>query len=301
MSLRVQFPIDQGGLAGSCAYLCSEGNFPSTRLVDIAAMQCRNIPGSTVQDLTDNVHLVHCAEVEDLLHATRYSLPALVESLANSDQAPNAADGSGSRKPVKLVILDSIAAPFRGAEASGSLQSNAKGKGGEDDGDGTKTYSFAQRNAYLNEIATCLHILAARYQLCVVLVNQVADVFNYMAPDRDREEEQISHEGGGIPLEYRNFSLVSRYFSGEDAGKGGKMAVFGLPWANLIQTRLMLSRTGRRRRRIPPAAMEDDETLETTDLPPIDEDAEDHLLLNGGTREKMGEVQTVEVREDWSV
>ena len=253
-----------------------------------------------VRDLTDNVHLIHCAEVEDLLHATRYSLPALVERLAAPDRQDDATmEGADSqvKKPVKLVIVDSIAAPFRGSEASGSVQTNGKGKGRAEDGDGPASYSFAQRNAHLHEIATSLHSLAARHQLCVILVNQVSDVFNSSnnASDRHVEEEQISHEGGGIPIGYRNYSLVSRYFSGEDAGKGGKMAVFGLPWANLLQTRLMLSRTGRRRRRVPAAALED-ETIDGFDLPPVDEQAEDDLFLNGGQSERMGEVQTVEVR-----
>lgn len=295
MSIRVQFPIEQGGLAGSCAYLCSEGNFPSTRLVGIASRQFRRSSGANVADLTDNVHLIHCAEVEDLLHAVRYSLPALVEGLSDSKSQLD----MPKRKPVKLVIVDSIAAPFRGTETTGSAD---KGKGRAEAND-IASYSFAQRNVHLHEIATSLHRLAARHDLCVVLINQVSDVFGHNGDGQyGRREEYLTHEGGCIPLEYRNYSLASRFFSGEDAGKGGKMAVFGLPWANLIQVRLMLSRTGRRRRRVPPVSLEDEQgedIIETIDLPPADEAAEDQLLLEEPTsalRERMGEVQTVEVR-----
>ena len=304
LALRVQLPVDKGGLEGSCAYLCSEGAFPYKRLEGIARAQWAGDDGRgheenpeevehRVREMTDNVHLMLCAEPETLLHAVRYQLPALVESL----EATGAVDGSTSstrRKPVRLVVVDSIAAPFRGSESAAappSLNSktgataDAQEDGNNSAGSGLgatarPSYTFAERNAHLHEIATCLHRLARRHGLCVLFVNQVADVF---AADSRSEEDRLprhprdrrkralgqdkalppphlpvaeyAHEDAGIPAEYRNFSSASRYFSGEDAGAqlqlggGGsaKMAVFGLPWANLVQTRVMLSRTGRRR------------------------------------------------------
>ena len=268
LSLRVQLPFIAGGLFGSCAYLSSEGNFPSSRLVDIAStLKKGNYP--TLQGFTDNVHLIHCSEVETLLHAVRYSLPALVEKLeqrwsareteydSNRDNPEHDNDfeeahltfKSPDFKPVKLVIVDSIAAPFRGSESSYADSSTS-----------TKpsiSHHLTERTRDLVEIASSLYRLAQRHDLAVVLVNQVSDVFSVTdrslsssnkANSAIAEMDTVPDDDQGLPLEYRHYAHASRFFSGQDAGSGGKMAVFGLAWTNCLNMRIMLSRTGRRRR-----------------------------------------------------
>lgn len=210
-----------------------------------------------VKTFMDNVHLIHCPEVDELLHVVRYSLPAMVEQ----SQASSAMPVSGVQvalKPVKLVIVDSIAAPFRGSEGGGG-----KGAITEEEINKSANTSLVARNAALQEIAFRLRKLARQYSLVVLLVNQVSDVFH---KDNDRfsgsqahpssqhgNGGSVTHENGGVPLDYRNYKHASRFFTGEEAdqrnggGGGGKIAVFGLSWSNCIDCRIMLSRTGRRR------------------------------------------------------
>lgn len=255
-SLHVQLGVAQGGLAGSCAYLSSEGNFPSTRLRDMA-FKLSNGTSEEIKSFMDNVHLVHCPEVDELLHVVRYSLPAMVEQSQLSSETLGDVK-TNFIKPVKLVVVDSIAAPFRGSEGGGKAAIT------EEDINKFANTSLTERNAALQEIAFRLRKLARQYSLVVLLVNQVSDVFH---KDNDRFSSSqaqsssqlgghhglggsVTHENGGVPLEYRNYKHASKYFSGEEADqRNGKVAVFGLTWSNCIDTRIMLSRTGRRRRK----------------------------------------------------
>lgn len=213
--------------------------------------------------------------MEPLLHAVRYTLPALPEMQLNDKEeeevlpegigtqmvpSSNQADyrdtdlllpptqvppqhqipslcppGAEKPKPVKLIIVDSIAAPFRGAEGSGS-----------------STHHFSDRTRDLAEVASLLHRLAQRYNLAVVLINQVSDVMSSTSSlESNNKQNHIEEQkslNDGFPLDYRQYAHASKFFSGESAGNGGKMAVFGLAWANLINARVMLTRTGKRRR-----------------------------------------------------
>lgn len=254
MSLRVQLPLAQGGLAGSCAYLSSEGNFPSQRLLGIAESLCASSPthengqaeaeesdGSpdSVRRMMDNVQLIHCAEVEALQHAVRYSLPALIESLECATSA------STAKKPVKLVIVDSIAAPFRGAEGGDALK---PGKDGAD-GEQQQNKSLSERTRELVEISSLLLRLAKKYQLAVVIINQVSDVFDSRSVSHFDNPSLPDYRSTGLPFEYRSYSGAARFFSGE-SDESKKSAAFGLSWSNcLTGGRIMLSRTGQRRKR----------------------------------------------------
>lgn len=304
LSARVQLPYDEGGLDGCCAYLSSEGNFPSARLVDIAdsllhAESSRMLRPSkrTVQDFTDNVHLLHCPEVENLLHAVRYTLPAMVDRLSGAmslqpeDIIPSsqyeqdlrtsdasqlpltisannfihpdlATHASPKSKPVKLVVIDSIAAPFRGVESGSHGTSKNDNEGGQP----SSKLRFVERQRDLAEIASHLYRLAQKHKLVVILINQVSDVFgrddertthdytsqphsdSHLAPMADAEDSEQETRRSGIPLEYRDYSIASRVFSGQDSGLCNKLAGFGLAWSNCINARLMLGRTGERRK-----------------------------------------------------
>ena len=246
-----------------------------------------------IKNLMDNVHLIHCSEAEGLLHAVRYSLPALVERLeetsmnsekdaphAMSSKSPTTIDQTGSgnagENPVKLVVIDSIAAPFRGSEASSSTLPSAVNSSG--------SRHIAQRTRDLAEIAHLLYRLAQRHDLAVVIINQVSDVFSRAdqslpSPYNDGfgNPKDDMADCNGLPLDYRHYSHVSRFFSGEDAGSGEKMAVFGLAWTKCINSRIMLSRTGRRRRKMDGAVV-----LRTAG---IDEDGAEVNGLDEGTEE----------------
>lgn len=209
-----------------------------------------------IKAFMDNVHLVHCPEVDELLHVVRYSLPAMVEQ-SQPSFVPTSNGIKLFNKPVKLVVVDSIAAPFRGSEGGSG---NKQGAVTEEDINKSANTSLVERNAALQEISFRLRRLARQYSIVVLVVNQVSDVFHkdndrfsgsQAHPSSQAGGSSVTHENGGIPLDYRNYKHASKFFTGEEADlqKNSKIAVFGLSWSNCIDMRIMLSRTGRRRRK----------------------------------------------------
>lgn len=89
-----------------------------------------------------------------------------------------------------------------------------------------------QRGKDLSTFGARLKSLAAAHQLVILIINQVSDVF--------------SRGGGGA--EGLSYASQAIYF-GSDGNKT-KQAALGLSWANLVDTRVMLSRRGRDTREI---------------------------------------------------
>ncbi|TXT07377.1 hypothetical protein VHUM_03097 [Vanrija humicola] len=96
---------------------------------------------------------------------------------------------------------------------------------------------LVQRSRHLCTVADRLKALAVEYDLAVVVVNQVSDVFFHGA-------------GGpppGQPLPPMAYATQARLFSGQSPGVA-KEASLGIVWANAVNVRIMLARTGRRRK-----------------------------------------------------
>lgn len=238
-----------------------------------------------VKCITDNVHLIHCSEVDTLQHAIQYSLPALVERL----QKP-ISETVTVAKPVRLIVVDSIAAPFRGVEAQdlAPRQNDASERPDSKDttnsGSSAKRHIFAERTKDLTCIASGLLRLTQQHHIAVVIVNQVSDVFTRHTYQYARENADPAEghdtasvpteaDRTGLPVDYRHYGYASRFFSGEAAGahhraraEARKMAVFGLSWTNSINARIMLSRTGRRKRRVDGVELSEQQVLEQEHL-----------------------------------
>lgn len=249
LALQVQLPPSYGGVQGGCIMLCSEGAFPSKRMKQIAEdMVDRLDPEADVETAVtgcmDNVHLLRGEDVESLQHALQYAVPAKIESLARSPTS----DAPPVGLPVKLLILDSLAAPLRASTASST------------------TVSMVQRSKDLNLIADALKRLAHRYHLAVVVVNQVTDVIEKPPPGPDVQARwrALLHEDadplrppstvspGGDPFSDGEprpawellYSTQAEFFSGRSR-RLRKEAALGLVWANAVNVRLMLHKTGR--------------------------------------------------------
>jgi DNA repair protein RAD57 len=164
--------------------------------------------------------------------------------------------------PIRLLIVDSIAALIRGAD-------HAYGN--------TNRAGLAARSKYLCSVSDKLKALALEFNLAVVVVNQVSDVIertvpstNYrpirpaaggvtatpilrhgysasqhssQAPPSTPMLSQFYTDGAAPPMLY---ATQSRWFSGQTETLV-KEASLGIVWANAINVRVMLSRTGRRR------------------------------------------------------
>lgn len=122
-----------------------------------------------------------------------------------------------NHKPIKLLIIDALGELFHCDKK-------------------TTTSTLVQRSQDVARISVRLHDLASKYRLAVLVLNEVIDVFN-RSTNRDSEPQ-------GDML----YDQQSRWFNtAEFFGDGSKEAVLGLTWANQVNTRIMLSRTGRRK------------------------------------------------------
>ncbi|KAM6500835.1 P-loop containing nucleoside triphosphate hydrolase protein [Amanita muscaria] len=142
------------------------------------------------------------------------SVPVLLQVLSRTlpdfiEQQP-----AGAR-PVKLIVIDTLAELFHDAQK-------------------TTTATLVERSRHVAEIGSLLHTLAAERRVAVVVLNEVVDAFDRGRPD----SESVAY-----------YSNLSRWFARGDSvtGEDRKEANLGLAWANQVNARILLSRTGRRR------------------------------------------------------
>ena len=216
-----QIPIDQGGLDGAVAYITTgSASLQTKRLLQIARLHRKTAKLDT-SSLMDNIHHCRAPTVYALMQVLNHNLPSLCDHLSCEERLP-------PRKPIRLLVIDSITSLFQIGEK-------------------TTTISLVERSKALAELSTTLHRLASQRGLTVLVLSHVTDVFQ--APGFDG---QGAGESGEIL--YRD---QSKWFS-QGAGDGRKEATLGLSWANQVNTRVMLSRTERRR------LLEDDESTAMT-------------------------------------
>ncbi|KXN82546.1 hypothetical protein AN958_02397, partial [Leucoagaricus sp. SymC.cos] len=157
----------------------------------------------------EDVHTLSTPTVHILLNVLENQLPTFIDSIA---KAP-------SRKPVKLLIIDALAELFHLVEK-------------------VSTTSLVERSQQLTRLSGLLHRLADRYKIAIIVLNEVVDAFDSYAVDSEKSEN-------GMLL----YSEQVRWFSRGHSmcGENKKEATLGLVWANQVNARVMLSRTGRRR------------------------------------------------------
>ncbi|XP_077462903.1 DNA repair protein RAD51 homolog 3 [Stigmatopora argus] len=147
LAVDAQVPPCFGGLGGQVLFIDTEGSFMVQRVVDLASAAVRHctliaedaeqrdaVKAFTVESILSNIFLVRCHDYVELL-AEIYLLPDFL-----------------SRHPtVRLLVIDSVAFPFR--QHIDELRS--------------------QRTRLLNGLAQQLISAAIKYDLAVVLSNQM--------------------------------------------------------------------------------------------------------------------------------
>ncbi|VVC91558.1 unnamed protein product [Leptidea sinapis] len=122
-------------IADGAIYICTENKFPIKRFEQIG----KNITGK--EDLNichgNNVHIEQITESSDLMACVKVRMIKLLE-----------------KKRVSLIIIDSIAAPFR-----------------------VENTDYVQRAEDIRDLAVSLQKAAQRYNLAVVCINQVTSSF----------------------------------------------------------------------------------------------------------------------------
>jgi DNA-repair protein XRCC3 len=176
IALTVQLPLSLNGAKSGAVYICTEDRFPSDRIQQmISNLRFKYHSNNRVDmselfevDYGDNILISHIATVEDLKKCIHEILPKAL-----------------LHRSIKLIIIDSITAVFRGEYTMNEAP---------------------RRSKDLRNVAFCLHKLSVEYGLWIVCVNQVT-------------------------------SSIS------DIGGKKLIPSLGLSWANLITTRLMISKT----------------------------------------------------------
>lgn len=170
LALSVQRPLELGGLAGEAAYICTEGPFPYGRLVAMARASGHLGDSEDIAHVTDRIHVAHAHTVGALSYLVQHHLPALL-----------------AQRSVRLIIVDSIAAPFRCE---------------------FERDEFIERARQLHRLAHAMKRMSDQWHVPVVCVNQVTDT---VGDARDTATATLP--------------------------------ALGLQWANLVQVRLLLSRS----------------------------------------------------------
>ncbi|XP_053449032.1 DNA repair protein XRCC3 [Nycticebus coucang] len=143
LCLAVQFPQQHGGLEAGAVYVCTEDVFPTRRLQQLMTLQPQlrtDVPGNVVEKIRfgDQIFVEHAADVDTLLECVTQKVPVLL-----------------SRGMARLVIIDSVAAPFR-CEFHGQAS--------------------APRARRLQSLGSALRRLSWAFQTPVLCINQVTEV-----------------------------------------------------------------------------------------------------------------------------
>lgn len=156
-----------------------------------------------------DVHTLKTPTIPILLRVLASVLPDFIKERRTNPKA----------KPVKLLVIDALTELFH---------SNGK----------TSSQTLTQRSKDLSEIAVHLHSIASQHNIAIIVLNEVVDVFN-----RDFYNQDPGKPGEVV---YRD---QSRLFGRADSipGEDRKEAALGLVWANIVNARIMLSRTDRMR------------------------------------------------------
>jgi DNA repair protein RAD57 len=202
-ALTVQIPPALGGLSGSACYLVTSSRLPTSRLLQIS--EAHPLLSPSVCGLA-NIHTLSAPNAPILTRILSETLPNFLK------------ERTAHPSPIKLLVIDALAELFH---------VSAK----------TSSSTLVERSKNISEISTILHSLASTYQLAVVVLNEVSDVF-------DRSSRPGS--GDQTDIVYRE---QVRWFSRAHSipGEDRKEACLGLVWANQVNVRILLSRTGRRR------------------------------------------------------
>lgn len=214
LSLLVQVDPTLGGVLGSACYLTTHATLPTKRLAQISEEHALLSP--SICSLSD-VHTMTTPTHELLMHALSVTLPALQKELVSDPH----------RKPIKLIVIDSISALFHTAEKHNSS-------------------TLIQRSKALVELSAKLHTLASLHNIAIVVINDVSDVFTDSPHNSQCEVKKTD-------IIYRD---QARWFGSAHSlpGENMKEAGLGLVWANQVNARIMLTRTNRRRHLDEPAS-----------------------------------------------
>lgn len=194
LAINVQIPINFGGLGGECIYIDTEGSFVPHRVAEMAEAMSQDLShralrrstslappgvavggGATSNTTTDGDLMMKTAQIMTMrkflsgIHYYRthdsHELVATINKLAATLH---------TMPHVRLVIIDSIAFPFRAT-------SQGQGQGQD----------LQSKNRLLSGLAQTLYSCAQSYKVAVVVTNHMVSSYG-----GGRREEEQQEEGG---------------------------------------------------------------------------------------------------------
>ena len=200
-------------------YLCTEQRFPTERLFQLFTSFKKKFPCLQSRDMGSEVHVESLRDLETQEHVVRYQLPVFVRNRSDSMSIHSSdSESSSSQKnskgyfnkstlPIRLIIIDSIAAPFRG-EAT--------------------PISYPARSQALTAMSDSLKELAHHENCAVVCINQISDFVSNGSEESSFEPIRVDDPRGAQMI--------------QGGGKGRVVPTLGLSWSNCINVRISLAR-----------------------------------------------------------
>ncbi|KAI5343780.1 hypothetical protein L3X38_011656 [Prunus dulcis] len=142
LTVRAQLPPSHGGLGGSFLYIFTEFSFSCHRLQQLGNLYHASYPNLIGMEPLEDIYVHGVHDAQQLIHVLR------------DIQAFIAIDHT--RLPVKLIVIDSIAALFRSQYQ-------------------TTPADLKRRSKMFFKISRTLKALANKFGLAVVVTNQVVD------------------------------------------------------------------------------------------------------------------------------
>ena len=157
--IAAQLPREMGGLDGTAVYVHTEGRAPLSRLKQLVASHpavCKYTeakkktkPDSEI-DLMNGVYVAETLDDPDGLWTALVSVASVLSETND--------DGRKKKKPVRLLVVDSVSSPFRESDAS-------------------RASGAFSRARVLGRVAALLREYAHRHDVAVVVTNHVVDAF----------------------------------------------------------------------------------------------------------------------------
>uniref|UniRef100_A0A452R986 X-ray repair cross complementing 3 n=1 Tax=Ursus americanus TaxID=9643 RepID=A0A452R986_URSAM len=225
LCLTVQFPRQHGGLGAGAVYICTEDVFPNLRLQQLIAQQRHlrtDVPGDVVDRIKfgNQIFIEHVADVDTLLECVSKKVPVLL-----------------SRGMARLVVIDSVAAPFRC------------------EFDGPAAIPRARR---LQALGAALRRLSCSFRSPVLCINQVGPpqtaaglsfYFRKRLGEGRARHARVGAVRSSLQLTPVSVFQVTEAAEEQDAVPGPQglwdervSPALGMTWSNQLLMRLMVSR-----------------------------------------------------------
>jgi DNA-repair protein XRCC3 len=219
--IAAQLPRAMGGLDGAAVYVHTEGRAPLSRLKQLVAshpavrafVETKTKTKTKTEQKPEHDFLrgVYVVETLDDPDGLWTALASIASVLGGNKQRQRHV--SSVERPVRLIVVDSVSSPFR--ESDATIKNGA-----------------VRRAHALSRVAALLREYAHRHDIAVVVTNHVVDFVT--------NDDTVTSYVHRNEKRQKLFGPMSDVFS---SGRFVKPAL-GLFWANCVNTRLFLQRSG---------------------------------------------------------